>query len=79
MKSDKEFGEDDLIEVQNLLVSAARDCVPQDRNTFVEFQANTGVEVKNLRALPKLEWHTHIISYRSLIILVNLCWVLCIF
>lgn len=45
VKSEAEFGEDDLDEVQKLLVSAARDCVPQDRNSFVEFQANTGVEV----------------------------------
>lgn len=45
VKSEAEFGKDDLDEVQKLLVSAARDCVPQDRNNFVEFQANTGVEV----------------------------------
>ncbi|KAK4382739.1 hypothetical protein Sango_2843800 [Sesamum angolense] len=45
VKSEAEFGENDLGEVQKLLVSAARDCVPQDRNSFVEFQANTGVEV----------------------------------
>lgn len=32
-------------EVQILLRSAARDCVPGDRNSFVSFQANTGVEV----------------------------------
>ncbi|KAK6145438.1 hypothetical protein DH2020_022258 [Rehmannia glutinosa] len=45
MKTEEEFGENDMEEVQKLLVSAARDCVPQDRNSFVEFQANTGVEV----------------------------------
>ncbi|CAI0383054.1 unnamed protein product [Linum tenue] len=35
----------DLGEVQKLLVSSARDCVPRERNSFVVFQANTGVEV----------------------------------
>ena len=35
----------DLEEVQRLLKSAARDCVPQERNSFVAFQATTGVEV----------------------------------
>lgn len=45
VKSEAEFSEEDLDQVQKLLVSAARDCVPQDRNSFVEFQSNTGVEV----------------------------------
>lgn len=36
---------DDMEEVKSLLSSAARDCVPGDRNSFVSFQANTGVEV----------------------------------
>ncbi|XP_075517014.1 uncharacterized protein LOC142551587 isoform X2 [Primulina tabacum] len=40
-----EFSKNDLEEVQKLLVSAARDCVPQDRNSFVVFQSKTGVEV----------------------------------
>ncbi|KAL0438545.1 UNVERIFIED_CONTAM: hypothetical protein Slati_2337500 [Sesamum latifolium] len=53
MKSEAEFGENDLEEVQKLLVSAARDCVPQDRNSFVEFQANTGVEVCTFRLIVK--------------------------
>lgn len=53
MKSEAEFGKVDLDEVQRLLVSAARDCVPQDRNDFVEFQANTGVEVCTFRLIVK--------------------------
>ncbi|KAK6131196.1 hypothetical protein DH2020_035057 [Rehmannia glutinosa] len=53
MKSEAEFGENDMEEVQKLLVSAARDCVPQDRNSFVELQANTGVEVCTFRLLVK--------------------------
>ncbi|XP_057794068.1 uncharacterized protein LOC131010524 isoform X2 [Salvia miltiorrhiza] len=47
------FGESELDEVQNLLVSAARDCVPQDRNSFVEFQASTGVEVCTFKLIVK--------------------------
>ncbi|KAK4429255.1 hypothetical protein Salat_1225800 [Sesamum alatum] len=53
MKSEAEFGTNDLEEVQKLVVSAARDCVPQDRNSFVEFQANTGVEVCTFRLIVK--------------------------
>ncbi|KAK6115353.1 hypothetical protein DH2020_007622 [Rehmannia glutinosa] len=53
LKSEAEFGENDMEEVQKLLVSAARDCVPQDRNSFVELQANTGVEVCTFRLLVK--------------------------
>ncbi|PIN13087.1 hypothetical protein CDL12_14294 [Handroanthus impetiginosus] len=52
-KRDSEFAENDLEEVQKLLVSAARDCVPQDRNSFVEFQSNTGVEVCTFRLIVK--------------------------
>lgn len=51
VKSEEEFSEGDLDEVQKLLVSAARDCVSQDRNSFVEFQASTGVEVPSLFCL----------------------------
>ncbi|KAK2988721.1 hypothetical protein RJ640_020986 [Escallonia rubra] len=40
-----DYADKDLEEIQGLLRSAARDCVPQDRNSFVTFQANTGVEV----------------------------------
>lgn len=32
-------------EVKKLVTSAARDCVAQERNSFVAFQAKTGVEV----------------------------------
>ncbi|KAG9143781.1 hypothetical protein Leryth_011443 [Lithospermum erythrorhizon] len=37
--------EKDLEEVKLLLRSAARDCVVEDRNSIVAFQANSGVEV----------------------------------
>ncbi|KAK3030556.1 hypothetical protein RJ639_039586 [Escallonia herrerae] len=40
-----DYADKDLEEIQGLLRSAARDCVPQERNSFVAFQANTGVEV----------------------------------
>ncbi|KAJ6674359.1 PLASMA MEMBRANE FUSION PROTEIN [Salix viminalis] len=51
--SQSEFKENKLVEVQRLLKSAARDCVPQDRNSFVAFQANTGVEVCTFRLILK--------------------------
>ncbi|KAE8679869.1 HAD-superfamily hydrolase isoform 1 [Hibiscus syriacus] len=41
----------DLEDVQRLLKSAARDCVVQERNSFVAFQANTGVEVCTFRLI----------------------------
>ncbi|KAK0577400.1 hypothetical protein LWI29_032504 [Acer saccharum] len=43
----------DLEEIQGMLRSAARDCVPQERNSFVTFQANTGVEVCTFRLIVK--------------------------
>ncbi|PON83375.1 plasma membrane fusion protein [Trema orientale] len=42
---DSEYSNKDMEEIQRLLRSAARDCVPGERNSFVAFQANTGVEV----------------------------------
>ncbi|KAL3734710.1 hypothetical protein ACJRO7_023969 [Eucalyptus globulus] len=44
---------DDLEEVQSLFRSAARDCVAEDRNSFVAFQANTGVEVCTFKLIVK--------------------------
>ncbi|PNX82567.1 WW domain-binding protein 11-like [Trifolium pratense] len=38
------YTDEDLQKFQELFRSAARDCVPEDRNSFVAFQANTGVE-----------------------------------
>ena len=32
-------------EVKRLLISASRDCIPQERNSVVTFQYKTGVEV----------------------------------
>ncbi|KAL9384315.1 hypothetical protein Peur_021325 [Populus x canadensis] len=51
--SQSEFKEEKLEEVQRLLKSAARDCVPRDRNSFVAFQATTGVEVCTFRLIVK--------------------------
>lgn len=45
--------EKDLEEVQRLLVSAARDCIPQERNSIVTFQSKTGVEVCTFRLVLK--------------------------
>ncbi|KAK1395631.1 Plasma membrane fusion protein [Heracleum sosnowskyi] len=40
-----EYTAKDLEDVQKLLKSAARDCIIEDRDSLVTFQANTGVEV----------------------------------
>ncbi|GMH04161.1 hypothetical protein Nepgr_006000 [Nepenthes gracilis] len=42
---DSGYERKDSEEVRRLVRSAARDCVPQERNPFVAFQAKTGVEV----------------------------------
>lgn len=52
-ESDATYTDEDLEKIQQLFVSAARDCVPQDRNSFVTFQANTGVEVCTFRLVVK--------------------------
>ncbi|KAK4351978.1 hypothetical protein RND71_027496 [Anisodus tanguticus] len=52
-RSESDFGEKELEEVQSLLKSAARDCVPQERSSFVQFQSNTGVEVCTFRLVVK--------------------------
>lgn len=45
MAREADYTEKELEEVHTMLKSAARDCIPQERNSFVAFQANTGVEV----------------------------------
>ncbi|KAG5542311.1 hypothetical protein RHGRI_021998 [Rhododendron griersonianum] len=45
LKGDSEYGEKDVEDVQGMLRSASRDCVPEERNSFVTFQSKTGVEV----------------------------------
>lgn len=42
---DSDYESKDLEEAQNMFKSAARDCVPEERNSIVAFQAKTGVEV----------------------------------
>nr|KJB14493.1 hypothetical protein B456_002G127900 [Gossypium raimondii] len=53
MDKESTISNNDLEEVQKLLKSAARDCVVQERNSFVAFQANTGVEVCTFRLIVK--------------------------
>ncbi|TKY45772.1 hypothetical protein E2542_SST03919 [Spatholobus suberectus] len=53
METDATDTDEDLEKIQHLFRSAARDCVPQDRNSFVTFQANTGVEVCTFRLIVK--------------------------
>ncbi|XP_071731492.1 uncharacterized protein [Rutidosis leptorrhynchoides] len=45
--------EKDLEEVQRLLLSASRDCIPKERNSIVTFQSNTGVEVCTFKLVLK--------------------------
>ncbi|XP_028757726.1 uncharacterized protein LOC114716821 isoform X2 [Neltuma alba] len=53
LESDADYTDQDFEKFQNLFRSAARDCVPQERNSFVSFQANTGVEVCTFRLIVK--------------------------
>ncbi|XP_062099286.1 uncharacterized protein LOC133805188 isoform X2 [Humulus lupulus] len=50
---DSNYSDKDMEEIQSLLRSAARDCVIEERNSFVAFQANTGVEVCTFRLIVK--------------------------
>ncbi|RDY11018.1 hypothetical protein CR513_04384, partial [Mucuna pruriens] len=52
-ETDATYTDEDLKKIQQLFRSASRDCVPQDRNSFVTFQANTGVEVCTFRLIVK--------------------------
>ncbi|KAF3643298.1 putative cytosolic purine 5'-nucleotidase-like [Capsicum annuum] len=52
-RNESEFGEKELEEFQSLLRSAARDCVPTERSSFVQFQSNSGVEVCTFRLVVK--------------------------
>ncbi|KAI4316813.1 hypothetical protein L6164_024755 [Bauhinia variegata] len=53
MERDSDYTDKDLEQFQNIFRSAARDCVPQERSSFVTFQANTGVEVCTFRLIVK--------------------------
>ncbi|PIA52657.1 hypothetical protein AQUCO_01000492v1 [Aquilegia coerulea] len=50
-ESDSNDSNKDLDEVQRLMRSAARDCIIEDRNSVVSFQAKTGVEVCTFRLI----------------------------
>ncbi|MCD9639213.1 hypothetical protein HAX54_023592 [Datura stramonium] len=52
-RTESDFGEKEFEEFQSLLRAAARDCVPQERSSFVQFQSNTGVEVCTFRLVVK--------------------------
>ncbi|MED6118418.1 hypothetical protein PIB30_002124 [Stylosanthes scabra] len=52
-ETDAVYSDEDLRKFQELFRSASRDCVPQERNSFVNFQANTGVEVCTFRLIVK--------------------------
>ncbi|RYR48433.1 hypothetical protein Ahy_A07g034460 isoform B [Arachis hypogaea] len=57
MEPEAVYSEEDLQKFQELFRSAARDCVPQERNSFVNFQANTGVEVRSSSLLYRIQLH----------------------
>ncbi|KAL6962066.1 hypothetical protein U1Q18_037020 [Sarracenia purpurea var. burkii] len=50
-KGDSDYAVKDVEEVKELLKSAARDCVPRERNSFVAFQANNvgPIDLENKR------------------------------
>ncbi|XP_022997501.1 uncharacterized protein LOC111492399 isoform X2 [Cucurbita maxima] len=48
-----DYSNKDMEDVQRMLKSAARDCVLKDRNSFVQFQASTGVEVCTFQLIVK--------------------------
>ncbi|KAL6975689.1 hypothetical protein U1Q18_024484 [Sarracenia purpurea var. burkii] len=50
-KGDSDYAVKDVEEVKELLKSAARDCVPRERNSFVDFQANNvgPIDLENKR------------------------------
>ncbi|XP_010538091.1 PREDICTED: uncharacterized protein LOC104812558 isoform X2 [Tarenaya hassleriana] len=50
---DSDFTDSDLEELQRLLKSSGRDCVPEDRNSLVDFQSKTGVEVCTFKLVVK--------------------------
>ncbi|CDP07514.1 unnamed protein product [Coffea canephora] len=50
-KGETDYEENDLEEVKKLVTSATRDCVAEQRNSFVAFQAKTGVEVCTFRLI----------------------------
>ncbi|ESQ44806.1 hypothetical protein EUTSA_v10003376mg [Eutrema salsugineum] len=48
-----DYTDKDLESLQNLLRSSARDCVPKERSSLVDFQSKTGVEVCTFKLVVK--------------------------
>ncbi|KAJ4878294.1 hypothetical protein Rs2_43312 [Raphanus sativus] len=48
-----DYTDKDLESLQNLLRSSARDCVPKERSSLVDFQSKTGVEVCTFKLVLK--------------------------
>lgn len=53
LSNGSDYSNKDMEDVQRMLKSAARDCVLKDRNSFVQFQASTGVEVCTFQLIVK--------------------------
>ncbi|CAH8390768.1 unnamed protein product [Eruca vesicaria subsp. sativa] len=50
---ESDYTDKDLESLQNLLRSSARDCVPKERSSLVDFQSKTGVEVCTFKLVLK--------------------------
>ncbi|EOA13948.1 hypothetical protein CARUB_v10027066mg [Capsella rubella] len=51
--SESEYSDKDLENLQNLFKSSARDCVPKERSSLVDFQSKSGVEVCTFKLVVK--------------------------
>ncbi|CAD5333776.1 unnamed protein product [Arabidopsis thaliana] len=53
LTSESDYTEKDLENLQNLFKSSARDCVPKERSSLVNFQSKSGVEVCTFKLVVK--------------------------
>ncbi|CAH8278640.1 unnamed protein product [Arabidopsis lyrata] len=53
LSSESDYTEKDLENLQNLFKSSARDCVPKERTSLVDFQSKSGVEVCTFKLVVK--------------------------
>ncbi|KAG7533048.1 hypothetical protein ISN45_Aa08g006870 [Arabidopsis thaliana x Arabidopsis arenosa] len=53
LTSESDYTEKDLENLQNLFKSSARDCVPKERSSLVDFQSKSGVEVCTFKLVVK--------------------------
>ncbi|KAL1198717.1 hypothetical protein V5N11_020796 [Cardamine amara subsp. amara] len=53
LDKESEYTDKDLENLQNLFKTSARDCVPKERSSLVDFQSKTGVEVCTFKLVVK--------------------------